>query len=72
MALDRERDDSVYDFLYVDARRIAVFLSQFSQYGHLTTLTRAVSETSSAGGGINLCPSRRESIDSAARGTHPG
>lgn len=49
-----EKVDSVYDFLYVDARRIAVFLSQFDVYGHLTSLTRAVSETSSTSGGLNV------------------
>jgi hypothetical protein len=54
MARGPEPGDSVYDFLYVDARRIAVFLSQFNQYGHLTSLTRAVSETSSTSGGVNV------------------
>ena len=56
MAQDPEKGDSVYDFLYVDARRIAVFLSQFGQYGHLTSLTRAELEASSTSGGLN--PSR--------------
>ncbi len=54
MARDPEREDSVYDFLYIDTRRIAHFLSQFSQYGHLTALTRSVSETASVGGGLNV------------------
>jgi hypothetical protein len=54
MARGLEQGDSVYDFLYVDARRIAVFLSQFNQYGHLTLLTRAASETSSTSGGVNV------------------
>jgi len=53
MAQGPEKGDSVYDFLYVDARRIAVFLSQFEQYGHLTSLTRAASETNSSSGGLN-------------------
>lgn len=52
MAQDPGKGDSVYDFLYVDAQRLAVFLSQFDQYGHLTSLTRAVSETSSTSGGV--------------------
>ena len=54
MERDQERDDSVYDFLYVDARRIARFLSQFEQFGHLTSLTRTVSESSTRGGGVNV------------------
>ena len=49
-----EKDDSVYDFLYIDSRRLALFLSQFSQYGHLTALTRSVNETASKSGGVNV------------------
>jgi hypothetical protein len=63
MAQDPEKGDSVYDFLYVDARQIAVFLSQFGQYGHLTSLTRAVSETSSTSGGLNVVAAK---LDTAA------
>jgi hypothetical protein len=54
MARGQEGDDSVYDFLYVDAKRIASFLSQFDQYGHLTSLTRTASDTSASGGGLNI------------------
>lgn len=54
MARDQEKDDSVYDFLYVDRKRIAFYLSQFDDYGHLTQLTRSVSESSETGGGIDL------------------
>lgn len=54
MAPDQRMDDSVYDFMYVDARRIAQFSSQFNQYGHLTGLTRTVSETRTGGGGVNV------------------
>ena len=32
--------DSVFDFLYYDATRIASFLSQFDSSGHLTTVTQ--------------------------------
>lgn len=46
--------DSVYDFLYADLPRIQVFNSQFSQYGHLTDLTRSTSVSNSVGGGIDL------------------
>jgi hypothetical protein len=38
--LEEQSTDSVYDFLYHDARRIASFLSQFDQFGHLTGLQR--------------------------------
>jgi hypothetical protein len=54
MAREPERNDSVFDFLYIDSRRIALFLSQFGQYGHLKSLTRSVGENSKTGGGIDL------------------
>ena len=39
---------SVYDFLYHDPRRIASFLAQFTQYGHLKSLSRLESTTEAA------------------------
>lgn len=54
MARDQKKDDSVFDFLYIDSRRIALFLSQFDKYGHLKTLTRSVGENSKSGGGFDL------------------
>jgi hypothetical protein len=54
MARGPGEEDSVYDFLYIDARRLAHFLSQFSDYGHLTALTRSVNETSTSSGGVNV------------------
>ena len=39
---------SVYDFLYHDPRRIASFLAQFTQYGHLKSLSRSQSTTEAA------------------------
>lgn len=54
MVDDQSAGDSVYDFLYIDARRIAQFLSQFTDYGHLTSLTRSASESHSGGGGVNV------------------
>lgn len=54
MALDQGADDSVYDFLYIDSRRIALFISQFSQYGHLTSLTRSRTESATASGGLDV------------------
>jgi hypothetical protein len=47
--LDRPERDSVYDFLYNDARRIASFLSQFDKDGHLTALVRTQGITESTG-----------------------
>lgn len=37
---DDQSTDSVYDFLYYDAARVASFLSQFDNYGHLTQIVR--------------------------------
>jgi hypothetical protein len=54
MARDQRKDDSVFDFLYIDSRRIALFLSQFDKYGHLKSLTRSVGENSKTGGGFDL------------------
>lgn len=39
-AQGEQSTDSVYDFLYHDARRVASFISQFDKYGHLTGLSR--------------------------------
>lgn len=38
---DPQKDASVFDFLYHDARRVASFLSQFDKNGSLTSLTRS-------------------------------
>ncbi|QGY02372.1 hypothetical protein MMSR116_11175 [Methylobacterium mesophilicum SR1.6/6] len=54
MAQGQSEENSVYDFFYVDTRRIAQFSSQFNQYGHLTGLTRSVAETSSGGGSVGV------------------
>ena len=57
---DQPENDSVYDFLYQDARRIGSFLSQFDSDGHLTALvrTRSIIETSGstyeAGGSVGV------------------
>lgn len=60
-----EKDDSVYDFLYIDSRRLALFLSQFDQYGHLTALTRSVNETASKSGGVNVQIAKMDTSSSA-------
>ena len=39
---------SVYDFMYHDPRRITSFLAQFTQYGHLQSLSRSQSTTEAA------------------------
>lgn len=45
---DEVAPDSVFDFLYHDSRRIASFLSQFDNNGHLTELTKSDSATKSS------------------------
>ena len=42
---DEQENDSVFDFLYHDSRRIASFLSQFGNDGHLTALKRGEAAT---------------------------
>src|SRR5713226_8037314 len=49
-----EKDVSVFDFLYIDSQRISLFLSQFSQYGHLTALAKSVTASSSTAGGVDI------------------
>src|SRR5258708_22683520 len=44
---DDQNTDSVYDFLYHDARRIGSFLAQFDNFGHRQEVTS--SETASKG-----------------------
>lgn len=56
------RSDSVFDFLYCDSRRIASFLAQFDDSGHLERVVQKESATRnikrgfdfSVGGGLNL------------------
>lgn len=52
-ALVERQADSVFDFLYHDARRIGSFLSQFDNAGHLQSLTEAdeTSQTAQRGYG---------------------
>jgi hypothetical protein len=45
VAQDREKSDSVFDFLFVDNRRIGLYLSQFSEFGNLTNLVESVGTT---------------------------
>ncbi|SFL17852.1 hypothetical protein [Methylorubrum salsuginis] len=54
MAQDEQEVDSAYDFIYVDNRRVAQFLSQFGKFGHLTGLTRVDGKNVSGGGGVNV------------------
>lgn len=46
--------DSVYDVLYADLTRIRLFNSQFSQYGHITELTREISTSEGSTSGFDL------------------
>lgn len=49
----RQEKDSVYDFLYHDAPRIASFLSQFNPSGHLKALTHSDSDSTGSQYGAN-------------------
>lgn len=59
---DGQTTDSVFDFLYYDARRIGSFLSQFDDMGHIKGVTRSEnnqksttsSTTAEAEGGVPL------------------
>jgi hypothetical protein len=54
MAHSQEKVASVYDFMYVDTKRIELLLSQFGTDGVMTELTRATDATSETGGGFDL------------------
>ncbi|HEX7887073.1 MAG TPA: hypothetical protein VF474_13940 [Phenylobacterium sp.] len=54
MAAVPAKADSVFDFLYVDARRIGLLLSQFGSDGILTELERSSETTSQHGGGFDV------------------
>jgi hypothetical protein len=41
VALEPQKRDSVFDFLYVDRHRIGLYLSQFSEFGNLTNLVHS-------------------------------
>ena len=68
MAQDPESENSIYDFIYVDHQRVALFLSQFDQSGRLTGLTRSVREVHQktlSAGVDKLVVAKRESESSA-------
>lgn len=54
MGQGQGKDDSVYDFLYVDQRRIGMILSQFGQDGVLTELIREAASGSESGRELDL------------------
>ena len=54
MVRSREKEDSVYDFLYVDAKRISLLLSQFGTDGVVTELSRVTEENSETSGEVNI------------------
>lgn len=53
MAAGREKDDSVFDFLYVDLERIGLLLSQVGEDGILTELIRDASTSSGTQSGLD-------------------
>lgn len=65
MAPGPEKDVSVFDFLYIDSQRIAVFLAQFGEFGHLTGLTRTVAEGSNRSGAYNVHIAKMDFADTA-------
>lgn len=54
MARAAEKRDSVFDFIYVDHRRLGLYLAQFSEFGNLTNLVRSVKETDETAVNANL------------------
>ncbi|MGX5806313.1 hypothetical protein ACWGS9_34985 [Bradyrhizobium sp. Arg314] len=46
--LDQRKTDTIFDFLYVDHHRIGPFLSQFSEFRHLTDVVHPRSATDDA------------------------
>ncbi|PZR37176.1 hypothetical protein [Caulobacter segnis] len=54
MAADLEQTDSVFDFLYVDHRRLSILLTQFGVDGVLTELVRGSEDAAETGGGVSL------------------
>ena len=65
MARGQSKEDSVYDFFYVDSHRIGVLLSQFGEDGILTELTRATDLSGESGGGINIQIAKYEGKESS-------
>jgi hypothetical protein len=54
VAPEAQKKDSVFDFLYADRHRIGLYLSQFSEFGNLTSLvhSRQVGDETSLSGGV--------------------
>src|SRR6266403_357495 len=51
---DDQSTDSVYDFLYHDARRIGSFLAQFDNFGHLLQVTASDTASTDIKRGLSL------------------
>lgn len=60
--------DSVYDFLYVDSRRLGLLLSQFGTDGVLTELSRTADEAAETGGGVSIKIARLEQKNTGKSG----
>ena len=54
MGQGQSKGDSVFDFIYVDTRRISLLLSQLDSDGVLTEMTRQADETAELSGGFDL------------------
>jgi hypothetical protein len=54
LARGRDEGDSVFDFIYVDHRRLGLYLAQFSEFGNLTNLVRSVRASDSREFGADI------------------
>lgn len=54
MGHDKEKDDSVFDFLYVNRGRLATLLAQLSDEGIITVVKRTSSQSGSNAGGLKV------------------
>lgn len=53
---ETKESDSVFDFLYVDHYRVALFLSQFSEFGNLTDIVHTTGVTDDASMSVGVKP----------------
>jgi hypothetical protein len=64
--LDEPQNDSVFDFLYCDSRRIGSFLAQFDDSGHLEKIVQRESAAKSAKRGYEFNVSGGATISAQA------
>jgi hypothetical protein len=60
VAQELDESGSVFDFIYVDHRRIDLYLAQFSEFGSLTKLVRSVRASDAAQLGVSAYIARGE------------